>query len=195
MVLRLKTVAQLHGSRKQLNYSKVAPCTNPSLLWYERPHTIFQRQLADLVLHLQIAVDACCVLAELVYTLLSQDCSPGWPENPAWLELLSHISLVITALFLVEIPFASWTFGLSYYNPFRGVPFASLHLLDALIIVTTFTLEAILKGRERELAGLLVVFRLWRIVKLVGGPFIKQFLMPPLLIAYGRGCSWCRRVK
>jgi len=72
-------------------------------------------------------------------------------------------------LFLVEIPITSWAFGLRHYNPFGGVPFASLHALDALIIVTTFTLEVILKGKERELAGLLIVFRLWRLVKLVGG--------------------------
>ena len=46
---------------------------------------------------------------------------------------------------------------------------AGLHLFDSLIIVTTFVLEVILKGRERELAGLLIVLRLWRLVKLVGG--------------------------
>lgn len=33
----------------------------------------------------------------------------------------------------------------------------------------TFVLEVVLKGREREVAGLLIVLRLWRIVKLVGG--------------------------
>lgn len=42
-----------------------------------------------------------------------------------------------------------------------------LHLFDAIVIILTITLEVILKGKERELAGLLVVLRLWRIVKLV----------------------------
>jgi len=35
--------------------------------------------------------------------------------------------------------------------------------------LTTFILEVILRGKERELAGLLIILRLWRLVKLVGG--------------------------
>lgn len=38
-----------------------------------------------------------------------------------------------------------------------------------MIIITTFILEFVLKGRQRELAGLLITLRLWRLVKLVGG--------------------------
>jgi hypothetical protein len=64
---------------------------------------------------------------------------------------------------------ALWAFGPSYYNPVGKVPHSSLHLFDAAIIITTFVLEVALKGRERELAGLLVILRLWRLVKLVGG--------------------------
>ncbi|KIL69657.1 hypothetical protein M378DRAFT_190071 [Amanita muscaria Koide BX008] len=118
-----------------------------------------------------IAIDASCVVADLIYTLLPQDCTPDQPmgDVPAWLEVLSHLSLTITTLFLLEIPLAVWAFGPRYYNPSGTVPHASLHLFDAFIILATFTLEAVLKGKERELAGLLIVFRLWRIVKLVGG--------------------------
>lgn len=54
-------------------------------------------------------------------------------------------------------------------NPFGSAPHASLHAFDALVIVTTFTLEVALRGKEKELAGLLIILRLWRLVKLVGG--------------------------
>jgi len=54
-------------------------------------------------------------------------------------------------------------------NPCGPVPHASLHLFDCIIIITTFVLEVVLRGKEQELAGLLVVLRLWRLVKLVGG--------------------------
>jgi len=90
-------------------------------------------------------------------------------DSPAWLEVLSHISLVITTLFLVEIPMSIWALGLGYMNPFGPVPHSTIHAFDAIIIITTFTLEIILRGKERELAGLLVILRLWRLVKLVGG--------------------------
>jgi hypothetical protein len=94
---------------------------------------------------------------------------PEGPDAPLWLEVLAHISLVITTLFLVEIPLALWAFGLRYYNPFGEVPHAILHAFDAAIIMTTFVLEVILKGKERELASLLIILRLWRLIKLVGG--------------------------
>jgi len=54
-------------------------------------------------------------------------------------------------------------------NPFGSAPHASLHAFDALVIVTTFTLEVVLRGKEQELVGLLIILRLWRLVKLVGG--------------------------
>ena len=85
------------------------------------------------------------------------------------MAVLSYISLVITSLFLFEIPLTIWALGLQYLNPFGPVPHASLHLFDSIIIITTFVLEVVLRGKEQELAGLLVVLRLWRLVKLVGG--------------------------
>jgi len=114
-----------------------------------------------------IAIDAICVLADLAYTFLTPDCPA--PESPEWLEVFAHISLAITTLFLVEIPLSLWAKGLKYLNPFGTAPHAGLHAFDALVIVTTFTLEVALRGKEKELAGLLIILRLWRLVKLVGG--------------------------
>jgi hypothetical protein len=101
---------------------------------------------------------------------LSPECETvGAPEAPEWLEVLSLISTVITTLFLIEIPLTLWSLGFEFYIPNGPVLHASLHLFDAVIIVTTFVLEVILRGKERELAGLLVILRLWRLLKLVGG--------------------------
>lgn len=119
---------------------------------------------------LLVLTDSMCVLADLGYTVLSDTCTPvEGPDAPVWLEVLSHISLGITTLFLIEIPVTLWAMGFAYYNPLGPFPHASLHLFDALVIVGTFILEFVLKGRERELAGLLIILRLWRLVKLVGG--------------------------
>lgn len=91
------------------------------------------------------------------------------PDAPLWLDILAHVSLGITTLFLAEIPVTLWAMGPSYFNPFGHFPHAGLHLFDALVIIGTFVLEVVLRGRERELAGLLIILRLWRLVKLVGG--------------------------
>lgn len=91
------------------------------------------------------------------------------PDAPVWLDVLSHVSLAITTLFLAEIPVTVWAMGIQYYNPVGIFPHAGFHLFDSFVIVTTFVLEVVLRGRERELAGLLIILRLWRLVKLVGG--------------------------
>lgn len=106
---------------------------------------------------------------DLAYTLLTPGCEPIGDSTPGWLEVLSLISTVITTLFLIEIPLTLWSLGFEFYNPYGPIPHASLHVFDALIIVTTFVLEVVLKGKERELAGLLIILRLWRLLKLVGG--------------------------
>ena len=62
-------------------------------------------------------MDAVCVLADLIYTVLHDSCH-GPEEDPVWLEVFSIISLVITSLFLIEIPITIYAFGVQYYNPF-----------------------------------------------------------------------------
>ncbi|KAI8998504.1 hypothetical protein BD414DRAFT_453302 [Trametes punicea] len=117
-----------------------------------------------------VLIDSACVLADLAYTFLSEECTPiEGPDTPLWLNILANISLTITTLFLAEIPITIWALGLQYYNPMGPVTHAALHLFDALVILTTFVLEVGLRGRERELASLLVILRLWRLVKLVQG--------------------------
>jgi len=98
-------------------------------------------------------------------------------DLPKWLEVLSHISLGITTFFLIEIPLSIFAFGPKFYNPFGSVPHSGLHLFDAFIIGTTFILEVVLRGREQEVASLLIILRLWRLIKLVGGDYAHPSLI------------------
>lgn len=56
-------------------------------------------------------------------------------------------------------------------------------------------LEVILRGRERDLAGLLIVLRLWRLVKLVQGMLseVAVCCMELTIIRYCRQCGRTRR--
>jgi len=116
-------------------------------------------------------VDATIVITDLSYVFLNQTCDMrGDPELPLWLEILAHISLTITALFLIEIPLALWAFSWTYYWPLSyDYPHPGFHLLDAVVIIGSFAIEVGLKGKDRELASLFIIFRMWRIVKVVGG--------------------------
>jgi hypothetical protein len=117
----------------------------------------------------QLTIDVACVIADLGYDFLTRHCDKSPQPDPAWLEVLAHVSLAITAIFLVEISLALFAFGPNFFNPFGKVPLAPLHLFDAFVIITTFVLEVVLKGKEEELAALLITLRFWRIVKLVEG--------------------------
>lgn len=139
------------------------------------------------------------MLADLAYTFLSTDCTPiEGPETPLWLNILANVSLVITTLFLAEIPFTLWALGAQYYNPRGPVVHAILHLFDALVILTTFILEIVLRGRERELASLLVILRLWRLVKLGQGRsryYVVEDRLRGRLTIFVRDCRQRRRTR
>ncbi|KAF9096121.1 hypothetical protein BGX29_003181 [Mortierella sp. GBA35] len=88
-------------------------------------------------------------------------------EHEHWiLELFGHLSLAIISVFMIEILLKLFAFGPRYF--WRGTPHWILHLVDAFIILISFLLEIFLKGAEQELSGLLIVFRLWRVIKLTG---------------------------
>jgi hypothetical protein len=136
--------------------------------WRKAVANLLETPSVHLTIISLIGIDAVCVLIDLGYAFLTNTCVPA-DEGPYFLEILEHISEAITWLFLIEIPLSVFAFTWRFYFPFGGVHHAGLHLFDALVIVTTFVLEIVLRGRERELAALLVVLRLWRLVKLVAG--------------------------
>jgi len=74
--------------------------------------------------------------------------------------MLSDISLGITVVFVIELIVFTWAFGPMYYLG------SVLHFCDAAIIIATFVLEVVFKGRDRDLAAVLILFRL---VRFAGG--------------------------
>jgi len=138
--------------------------------WQRKTGEALESQNVHKLIITLIIIDAICVITDLGYVFLSPRCDAEGEELPPWLEALSYVSLVINSLFLIEIPLATWSFGWRYYSPFSPIfQHSGFHLFDALIVLGTFIFEVALRGREEELAGLLVILRLWRIVKVVGG--------------------------
>ncbi|KAI8827195.1 uncharacterized protein EV422DRAFT_31015 [Fimicolochytrium jonesii] len=120
-----------------------------------------------------VALDLGCVIAELVVSFmeLEHQCdstgqplpNPDEPEETLWLHLLSLASLVILALFILEHAARMCVFGVRYYihNP--------LHLFDLTVVLASLVLEVVLKGAAGEIAGLLIVLRCWRLVRVIDG--------------------------
>ncbi|KAI1295960.1 hypothetical protein EDD11_007680 [Mortierella claussenii] len=109
------------------------------------------------------ALDILLVILQIAATLL------GYEEDKKaeWiLELFAHVSLGIVTFFVIEVLLKTLAFGPGYF--WRHTPHGLMHLADAMIIIISFLLEVFLKGAEQELGSLLIIFRLWRLVKLTG---------------------------
>jgi hypothetical protein len=76
--------------------------------------------------------------------------------------VLSWISVGILSLFALEQLLKLVVFGLIYFINF-------LHALDIFIIVSSLTLEVVLRQKPaaREVSSLIIIFRLWRLVRIV----------------------------
>ncbi|KAF9209952.1 hypothetical protein BGZ49_009228 [Haplosporangium sp. Z 27] len=109
------------------------------------------------------ALDILLVILQIGATLLGLEEHKGAEEV---LEILAHISLAIVTFFVVEVILKVFAFGPGYF--WTSTPHGLLHLADALIIIVSFLLEITLKGAEQELGSLLIIFRLWRLIKLTG---------------------------
>ncbi|KAI8098664.1 uncharacterized protein BX664DRAFT_381349 [Halteromyces radiatus] len=121
-------------------------------------------------------LDAACVLLQILYTFFHEcQADPSKvsilvykPVSEGWIisfELAETISIIITCLFMLECCLSFIAFGPKYYLP--GTEHWKLHIFDVTVVVSTFILDIVLRGKEREVAGLLIIFRLWRIVKVM----------------------------
>ncbi|KAG0021582.1 hypothetical protein BGZ81_008852 [Podila clonocystis] len=115
-----------------------------------------------IILFLTLA-DIILVMLQIGASLLHLDESK---EEVWYLELFSHLSLAIVSMFMVEILMKLFAFGPRYF--WHGTPHWVLHVFDAVVIMTSFVLEIVLRGVSQELSSLLIIFRLWRVVKLTG---------------------------
>jgi len=91
----------------------------------------------------------------------------GERHEPEWIDALTTVSLAIVCIFIAEIALQLWALGPQFFNPFGKEPHAVFHILDAAVVLATFAVEVALHGQKRDVAGLVIMLRLWRLVKLV----------------------------
>jgi len=109
---------------------------------------------------LLVSLDVSCIFADFIINLFT--CEARSPHS-AWgtaLEALGIVSLVFSCLFMVELLASIWAFGAAYFK-------SKFHCFDALIIVAGFVVDVLLRGVIEEVASLVVILRLWRVVKII----------------------------
>ncbi|KAJ1650303.1 hypothetical protein IWQ61_008856 [Dispira simplex] len=80
-----------------------------------------------------------------------------------WFKLLGWLSKSILLVFSVELFLKLLVFGWFYFLLGRD---GWLHSFDAIIIWLSLIIKLAHRGKERELAHLLIILRLWRVVRM-----------------------------
>ncbi|CAB4408676.1 unnamed protein product [Rhizophagus irregularis] len=119
----------------------------------------FESRQAHWIILGLVAADFISVFSVIIVSFL-------WPEfeekEHIFFEVLEYIAFTINFIFVIEVTLKLFIFGIRYFIKDHHW---QLHLFDAGIIITTFLLDFFLKGKQREVAGLLILFRLWRLIK------------------------------
>ncbi|KAK4891758.1 hypothetical protein LTR27_009610 [Elasticomyces elasticus] len=107
-----------------------------------------------------VSVDVTAIFAELVLDVLVCEGRVPYKSGTIAQDILGILSKVFSCLFLIELVAGVWAFGWTYFTAF-------LHVLDATVIITAFVLHVLLKGIVDDISSLVIVLRLWRVVKII----------------------------
>ncbi|KAF7729840.1 hypothetical protein EC973_003574 [Apophysomyces ossiformis] len=142
--------------------------------WRERLGQFLENKKLHIAILGLTLIDTACAMIQILYTFF-HECENTAPildiygrASHGWFiafETAEVVAVVITSLFLLELVLCLIAFGPKYWLP--GWEHWKLHIFDLIVVGTTFSLEVLLRGKEREVVGLLIILRLWRVVKII----------------------------
>ncbi|KAF2002693.1 hypothetical protein P154DRAFT_488163 [Amniculicola lignicola CBS 123094] len=107
---------------------------------------------------LLVSLDVTVLFADIVISLVT--CGHRSKSVEDALEALATVGLVFSCIFVLELIASIWAFGITYFH-------SRFHIFDASVIIISFAFELALRGVEEEVASLIVVLRLLRVVKII----------------------------
>ncbi|KAJ1930113.1 hypothetical protein IWQ60_000587 [Tieghemiomyces parasiticus] len=110
-----------------------------------------------------VLMDLVIVLIEIGFSLFNLD---QHIEQLWWFKILHFFSMAILVAFVGELVAKLLVFGWSYFLYGKE---GWIHSFDALVVWLSLVVELALQGRQRELFSLLIILRLWRIVRVIDG--------------------------
>ena len=108
-----------------------------------------------------VVIDFLIVLVQL---LMDIQVIKGVHHDHLAIQFLHYTSIVILGLFLIEIVVKLYAFGLDFFHH-------KLEVFDAIVVIVSFALDIAYSGNMDawDAVGLLVLLRLWRVVRIVNG--------------------------
>ncbi|KAI5927218.1 hypothetical protein F4810DRAFT_706595 [Camillea tinctor] len=108
-----------------------------------------------------VVLDVAGILADIFVALVT--CELG-REKEAWVAptraALAHFALAMSCVFVLELVGELFAEGFGFFSSW-------FHCFDAFVIVVSFAVDLLEHGVVEEIASLIVVFRLWRFVKII----------------------------
>ncbi|KAI5239446.1 hypothetical protein E4T43_06730 [Aureobasidium subglaciale] len=109
---------------------------------------------------LLVSLDCSCIFIEFVVQILTCEGKISEPKGHAAQEATSIIGLIFSCLFMLELVASIWAFGFQYFR-------SKFHCFDATVIVASFIIDVLLRGLLEEVASLVIILRLWRVIKIM----------------------------
>ncbi|XP_071502371.1 voltage-gated hydrogen channel 1-like [Diadema antillarum] len=143
----------------------------------ERLHDIMTTQAFHIAILVLVILDCVLVVTELVldFQLLESEsnCEVNGtakpPENEvSAVHILHYFSLTILSIFMLELIVKILVFQMEFFR-------SKLEVFDGLVIIVSFVLDILSLIYEEEFAAaqLIVLLRLWRIVRVVNGVILS----------------------
>ncbi|CAM1510966.1 Fc.00g084790.m01.CDS01 [Cosmosporella sp. VM-42] len=107
-----------------------------------------------------VSLDLLAMIADFILQLFKCEQGKIGADWDLALDILGSVSLVFSCLFMLELIASVWAFGWDYFNSW-------FHCFDAFIVVAGFITDVVLRGIVEEVASLIVVMRLWRVIKII----------------------------
>ena len=121
----------------------------------------FHGKLFHMLLTILIVIDLIIVLTDIVVIMIHCDDIPHHIEE--MLHVFFYISVTILSVFFIELCLQMYAFGIIKWMK------DCLHVFDLCIVTSTLIAEILLHGNPKAegIVGLLIGFRLWRLVRVV----------------------------
>ncbi|KAG2162464.1 hypothetical protein VTO58DRAFT_106044 [Aureobasidium pullulans] len=109
---------------------------------------------------LLVPLDCSCIFGEFVIQILTCEGRVSESKGDAAQEAIGIVGLVFSCLFTLELMASIWAFGFQYFR-------SKFHCFDATVIVASFVIDVLLRGILEEVASLVIILRLWRVIKIM----------------------------
>lgn len=168
---RTESEPLLHKPRPEPSDS---PCTEPTTRLQSarrQARHFLNSKAGHYAVLLLVSIDVSLIFADFILTLwVCEHTCRSDPDSRAShgavagvaraQALLGVVSLVFSYLFMAELALSVAAFGLPYFR-------SAFHCFDAFVIVAGFVLDVFLAGVLEEIGSIVVVLRLWRVVKII----------------------------